>query len=484
VGVLLLTMLLTTYSYELGTVLGRPDTIKLLVSPQKVVERGDTIVVLDEERPAHLTVKHYTLDGFFIRERPYAPATDSGLFAGLCRAPDSVEARRLAGLVDDELYPEWKRTAAGPDGATWLVYSWIMGDGGGLTLAKLSGDGGSVAASGYGPSELDFRIGSMRDRLVHDSRDWPVFLSIGQRYVYLIASDFLWQYDQQARFIRKVGIDAEGCFKEPVGIALGPDGEYVTDFRLGRVWQHSAKYRSSWRRLPEEHSSPLPEPESPTYLCTGGEGRVWVTNVLAPGLRLLGFRSFREFAFGRQWGVDPEGHDFRVALKDSLLVCLAYTGGLHRVFIYDTLGRFVRTLGFESNEEHKADALVGLDNTGTIYGEMSFPHRMFRLSLDGEDTTWLQLPDSTRGHQLSWLQTWRVADTLYVLGQRFVGRDSPPAHCVFVFVADRFSHMIDESEFEDGLRGYFTDMAMDADGDFWFVDIWDRTVREYRQKHN
>ncbi len=481
---LLLALVIAPQTYELGTVLGRPDTIKLLVSPQKVVERGDTVVVLDEERPTHLTVKHYTLDGFFIRERPYTPATDSGLFAGLCRTPDSTEVQRLAGLVGDELYPEWKRTAAGPDGATWFVYSWIMGDGGGLTLAKLNRDGSGVTASGHGPVESGFRIGSMRYHLVHDSRDWPVFLSIGQRYVYLIASEFLWQYDQQARFIRKVGIDAEGCFKEPVGIALGPDGEYVTDFRLGRVWQHSAKYRSSWRRLPEEHSSAQLEPESPTYLCVGGNGMVWVTNVLVPGLQLLGFRSVREFAFGQHAGVGLEGIDFRVALKDSLLLCLVHNGGTHRVLVYDTLGRFVSMLGFESNEEHKADALVGLDNSGVIYGEMSFPHRVFRLSLDGEDTTWLQLPDSTQGYDLSWLQTWRVADTLYVLGGRHVGRDSPPAHCVFVFIEDRFSHIIGESEFEDGLRGYFTDMAIDADGDIWFVDIWDRTVREYCHKPN
>jgi hypothetical protein len=136
------------------------------------------------------------------------------------------------------------------------------------------------------------------------------------------------------------------------------------------------------------------------------------------------------------------------------------------------------------NEKHKHDALVGLDNSGVIYGEMSFPHRVFRLSLDGEDTTWLKLPDSTRGYELSWLQTWRVADTFYVLGKRYVAPDSPPAHCIFVFVADRFSHIIDDSEFEGGLRGHFTDMAMDADGDIWFVDIWDRTVREYCHKPN
>ena len=38
------------FSYNLGTSLGTPDTIKILQSPLKVVERYDTIFVLDQEK--------------------------------------------------------------------------------------------------------------------------------------------------------------------------------------------------------------------------------------------------------------------------------------------------------------------------------------------------------------------------------------------------------------------------------------------------
>ena len=456
--------------YEPGTVLGDPDTIKIVVSPLRVAEQEAGITVLDEERAGRLAVKRYTLDGFFVDSRPYSSADDR-LFAGSWRAPDRSLTDRLD--VGGETFAGWKATASGPDGTTWLVYSHQAGDAGGLGIIGIDEASGAVRARGFGPSASDYEVSSARWWWFLRDRELPFFLHVGPRYLYIVAQEMVWQYDHQARFVRCIGTEPGSEFKEPYGIAVAENGSlFITDFRLGRVWEYNPAQRD--RMVPVPASACI-EPESPTFITASGRNTFRVTDIAAPAVKTV--RNGRlACAFAPQdVGPGPGGTDFRIAVRGRLLVLHEYLRD--RIIVYDTLGTFIRV--HESDPEAGLDGprVAGIDNEGNCYGFAS--GRWFRFSPDKADTTWLSLPDSALGWELDWVRTYHIGSTLYVLGRRPRQGDSP-ACCLFVFENDRLDHVMADDWFRGGLEGYISDFCVDPSGGFWFVDIGDRVVREYR----
>ncbi len=459
---------LVAQTYDLGTTLGRPDTVKILVSPQRVAEHGDRIVVLDEERPGILAVKRYSLDGFFEDALPYEQDRDDPLFTGSSRLPDAELTDRLE--VSGETFRRWETMATAPDGTIWLVYSHQAGDAGGLGLLALDPESGSVRARGFGPGTSAYSVTSVRRRRFVRQFDWPVYLHVGIRYAYLIAHEMLWQYDRQARLVRRVGIESEGAFKEPYGITTAENRSlFITDFRLGLVWEYNPTQRG---RMAKTAASGCIEPESPTCISTAGRNTLVLSDIAGPSVRTI--RSGRQVcAFApRRVGPIAGGTDFRTATRGNMLLLHEYPRD--RILVYDTLGAFIRSI---DSDPHGGSRIVGIDNEGYCYGLQSGRH--FRFLADRTDTFWLTLPDTAMVYDFDWTRNWRVADTLYVLGSR-PRPGSVPARCLFVLVGDRLESVLAETWFEGGLYGYISDFCVDPAGSIWFVDIGNRVVREYR----
>jgi len=69
-----ITFFLLHFTYANGIAVGAPDTNDILLSPLSVVEHGDTIIVLDQEKERKI-IKYHTIDGFFIKQRIYVTSS-------------------------------------------------------------------------------------------------------------------------------------------------------------------------------------------------------------------------------------------------------------------------------------------------------------------------------------------------------------------------------------------------------------------------
>ncbi|MGB3477791.1 MAG: hypothetical protein WBB67_01375, partial [bacterium] len=120
---LCLTTILLSFTYEKDITLGAPDTIKILVDPIKVIEKNDTIIVLDKEGNFQF-LKRYTLDGFFIDAYLYAPKVDSQLFSQSWSEPtdDIIKKANIFALKGSGVYVEnqkWGAMFIEPDSMVW-----------------------------------------------------------------------------------------------------------------------------------------------------------------------------------------------------------------------------------------------------------------------------------------------------------------------------------------------------------------------------
>jgi len=474
--------LLFSYSYSLGTILGRPDTIKLLVSPQRVVERGDTVVVLDEDWPGHLSLKRYNSDGFFVRAEPYLADRDSGLFGVPWLVPDSATVALAMTRKPYEVHGLYDRTwgymAVAPDSTIWLVEQVGDADFFGTWVFGFSRRDSTWRVGGFGPYYSDFKYYTLRGNSKKVS-----YLYAGQRYLYLVSDELLYQYDREVRLVRKIGTSANGCFKEPSSIAVDNRGViYVSDFRLGKVWMWDPRAGRGLRDMPIK---PDLLEDSPSSMACDEEGGVWVSDLASGAVRRISWwsapRSFSLPELGQGEGMAV----FQIAVADSWLCVLENRtpDPGSRILVYDTLGRF-HGPQLPRNSASKVADTRGMDNAANGYfvgrAEPGARARFYRMSADGADLTKLVMPDSTPGYELDWSKAYRVAETLYVLGAGG-GYHTKSRGCFFVFVNDAFDHALDGAEFEGGLAGWYKDFAVDPSGNIWVVDIVNRVVQEYRR---
>lgn len=487
--------LLISYSYSKDITLGYPDTIKILINPTKVIENNDTILVLDQEGKFEI-IKEYTLDGFFIRARLYNPRADTSIFSN---GPEKADSRcgKLADsliMADEDTKTKyrlmvgkegrWQEMILEGDSLVWLIGSYQAGDVGGLTFICIDLRDSTLCAAGTGPYYNEYKIYSIRSRITRSQKP-PFYFYVGLRYVYLISSEFLLQYDRKLRFVRKIGIEANQCFKEPCGIALGNRGlVYITDFRLGTIWE----YRPGGKSLnlkPMIVSQEI-NPETPTFLSFSKNSGLWVTDIEHRVVKNIDYGSdIRSFTVDKI-SVQPGGTDYRIAVAGSMV----YIYYQSKVFGYTLFGQYQKT--YERDDyEGKKDDIICMDNAGNFYmfkrGANWGDVKSYRIDPIVNDTTTIVLPDSIQPHRMIWSNVYRCGDTLYMLGESHIYRpegESSHFRGFFVFVDDTLSHTISESEFEDGLPLKIADFAVDSYGLIWVVDIENRVVQRYRLMPN
>lgn len=477
--------------YSKDITLGYPDTITILINPTKVIEKNDTILVLDQEGKFEI-IKEYTLDGFFVRARLYNPRADTSTFTNGSQKVDSRYSKLADSLIMTNLDTKtkyglmagkagrWHEMILEGDSLVWLTGSWQAGDGGGLTFICIDVRDSTLYAVGTGPYYNEYKIYSIRSRIMRPQK--PTFyFYVGLGYVYLISSEFLFQYDRKLRFVRKVGIEANQCFKEPCGIALGNRGlVYITDFRLGTIWE----YRPGGKSLnlkPMIVSEEI-SPETPTFLSFSKTSGLWVTDVEDRVVKNVDYSSVIRSFTADKISVQPGGTNYRIAVADSMV----YIYYQSKAYGYTLIGQYQKT--YERRDyEGKKDDIICMDNVGNFYmfkrgtnwGDVTF----YRIDPIVNDTSIISLPDSIQPHRMIWSNVYRCGDTLYMLGESHIYRpEGVSSHFrgFFVFVNDTLSTTISESEFEDGLPLKITDFTVDSYGLIWVVDIENRVVQRYR----
>jgi hypothetical protein len=469
------------FTYQLGTTLGAPDTIKLLQSPLKVVEKGDTIIVLDQDKERRV-IKNYTLDGFFISMRQYEVGRDSLLFEPSWVEPEVKIKEQAFALFDEEfnfkdINENWKAMHIDNNNNVWLVGSWYAGDAGGLNFLSFNLKNSRVKAFGHGPILSYYRKNSIRSHFLKLYKT-PFYFHVGHHYIYLITSEFLWQYDRKGRLVRKVGIQSEYSFKEPCGITIGlHNSVFISDFRLGYIWKYNPNIKPSFRTI---RASKEILPESITFITTKEKGSLWFSDVLHRKVQNIG--SYSEIT--RSFSINElhyGGGEFSIALSNSLI--FLYEIAHHQVVVYDTLGHYIKTI---RGRNYKKDRVIGMDNYGNCYFfkvDRQFSDlRFFRISPIDIDTFHIILPDTFQSYRLEWQKSYRVKETLYVLGiyKPYLGdNDFGKVHGFFIFVNDTLSRIIDETEFECQLPEHISDFVVNRHGRIWVVDIENRLVQEY-----
>lgn len=288
----------------------------------------------------------------------------------------------------------------------------------------------------------------------------------------------LWQYDRQARFVRKIGNIPNQCFKEPCGLAIS-GSLYISDFRLGKIWE----YRTGGEKL-QLTCLPVSDailPETPTFLAYSPISGLWVTDV-----KFKTIKNIRHWEILRSFTLNlmnyfPGGTDYELAAVDSLI--LFYYGGY--VFVYNTSGNVLKNFK-GADHEGKQDGIIGMDNCGNFYsfkrGKNWSDMTFFRIDPMGNDTTIVVLPDSFQPYRMNWQKFYRIGDTLYVLGnnQIYPSQGAMNFRGFYIFINDTLKSMIADSEFEGGLQKSITDFVVDSYGLIWIADLDSRLVKRYR----
>lgn len=473
---------LFNFTYVKDITLGAPDTVKILVDPVRVVEKNDTIIVLDQEVNFQF-IKKYTLDGFFIDARLYSPKTDSLLFSQswsyptdeIIKKANLLVSKRSGVYVENQ---EWAATFTEPDSFIWLVCGHHIGDGGGLGIFACMPDDTVWRVSGYGPSADAYSKRTIRGVQRRS------YLYVSTRYVYIIAGEFLWQYDKQVRLVRQIGIEPNQCFKEPCGIATDNHGHlYISDFRLGIVWEYGpGGIKPRFRTM---FMNGEIKPETPTSLAYSDFSGLWVNDI---NMRYV--TNIIPKGFKRTFGINkitcrPGGTYFEIAVADSFLFAY-YNGYNNQVFKYSLCGNYIETYQ-STDDDGKKDNIVAMDNTGNIYmfrrGKEWSDMTFYRIDPIAHDTSAIALPDSFQPNRLNWLKVYRTGDTLYLLSSYTIthlNSSKTTTHGFLVFVNDTLSYTIPEAEFEGGLPERIIDFAVDSYGLIWIVDIGNRIVQRYR----
>jgi hypothetical protein len=470
---------LFSYTYKKDITLGAPDTVKILIDPVKVVEINDTIIVLDQEDNIQF-IKRYTLDGFFIDARLYSQKPDSILFSqlwstpteGIIKKADFLVSKRTGVCVENQ---KWRAMFIEPDSMIWLVCGWFIGDGGGLATFAAMPDDTVWRVSGYGPLADDYSIRTIR------GTKHRFYLYVSPRYVYIIASEFLWQYDKQARFVRKIGIEPNQCFKEPCSIAIDNHSHlYIADFRLGIIWE----YRSGGKTLNLKQISVSEDinPETPTSLAFSKLAGLWVNNIhMKIVSNIICYENNRTFGINKIT-CRPGGTNFQIAVTNKHL--LVYYS--NHVFKYSSYGEFIETYQ-PTDYELKKDNIISMDNTGNFYmmnrGKNWADVTFYCINPITHDTSALVLPDSFQANRLNCEKVYRTGDTLYMYSATYIYHskgESSSFRGFLVFVNDTLKYTISESEFEGGLPERIIDFVIDSYGLIWVVDIDKRIVQRYR----
>jgi len=475
----LVAILLGATTYQQVAVVGRPDTIKLLLSPREIAVQGDTVSVLDEEQPDSLVLKRFRTDGSFIDARRYDRPKDSALFAASPYVPDSASLAPLLRLSDEGEFV--LIAAARARDTLWVVYTRENGSGDATCygIAAIDVPADTVVVDGsYLAVEDAFSVSSLRGHL---TQQWPFAvparLCVGNEHEYLLAAGFAWQYDRRTCLVRRLG-QANRCFDEPSGLALTADGDLlISDYRLCSVWCYD---RHSGQLTLVADSAGTGRPFSVGDIVGSSTDDLWLT---ALG-HLQHLRQGRPELVVLDGILASEGGDvYRIAQAGPNLVLWDQTHG-NRAYVCDTTGRLLR----EFQGDHPCFAgICGLDNAGNVIlwrtTDMS-SYRFWRISADARDTAPLVLADSHVSMTPAMFRLCsRVGDTLYVLGARAPGPNGVAAHAMYVFVRDTLTALVPPESFSDSLGGCFSDVVVDKHGTLWVADIADRVVRAYRPAH-
>ncbi len=465
----------------MGTTLGKPDTIKILHTPLKVVEIADSIVVLDQESDKRV-IKYYSLDGFFIKKRPYIPDQDSMMFEPSWVEPDPEIVDIAYKRFSDEYGLDgenWIGMIQGLNNMIWLVGGWGAGDAGGTHFLGFDlWDETKRVYGREGPYLSYYHKHSMRSSMMRLYKS-PFYFHVGAYYIYLITMDYLWQYNFQGKLVRKIGIEPEGTFKEPYGVALDVNNTlYINDFRLGKIWRYNPRTMPAIRII---GASEEIVPEAVTYIIAE-YGSIWSADILHKTVKNMKnsrkiTRSFSINKFARS----PGTLDFEIALCDSFVFIHVLRS--HEVIVYDTLGRYVSTI---KGTNYKSDRVFRIDNEANVYffqvDKQSNKQRYYRLNPIEGDTFELFFPDTFQYYRLEWYRLYRYFNKLYVFGkyQHFYGGgDFRDIYGFFVFDNDTLTEIIEDTDFEGKLSKYITDFIVNKYGAFWVVDIEKRLVQEY-----
>jgi hypothetical protein len=474
-------LLLGAVGYEQVAVIGRPDTLKLLLSPQRVAELRDTVIVLDEERPGSLLLKRFSTDGEFVGERTYDPSDDSILFADHGFRPDSASLAPLMRQVDAGAFTLIGAARTGD--TLWTVYNNDIGSGDavGYDIAAIDARADSVVAHGWGPTVSSvYAVSSLREHLMpRRPSAATTAVCVGKNHFYLVAAGFVWQYDKQVRLVRRFG-RANGCFLEPSGLEIMADGTLVVgDYRLGTIWRYDARTG----QLAVQADSLVTGTSSVAYLAGASTDDLWFTSGASLHRLRMGHTEKMQFneIYPREGGII-----LRVAQTGPLVVLsdlLGIADDLSTAYVYDTAGKLLHQFEGDHSDPRYA-GICGMDNRGNVVLARSMGIRgwqFWRLSASAQDTTPLVVRD-TSAHMTPGMFRLcsRLGDTLYVLGAREPGRSGAPAHALYTFVQDSLVDVTPSSSFSDGLKGYYTDFAVDRHGDLWIADIGERVVYQYR----
>jgi len=259
--------------------------------------------------------------------------TAGGEFVAAWGRPSTIETE--AGVPRGFNEP-WD-VAVAPDGTIYVADTWNH------RIQKLDAEGRLITAWGlFGQYDPDDPIGqgafygprgvAIRPSSQEGAGEWRVYVTdTGNKRVQVF------EPDGQFAFQWGGGGVLEGYLDEPVGIAIGPDGEvYVADTwnRRVQVFDGDGTFLRQWPIAGWDTGVPDEKP----YLAADAEGRVYVTD---PGhYRVLVFDSLGNYllSFG-QYGLDersfalPTG--IAVSEDGSIYVTDAYSS---RVLVFDPLG--------------------------------------------------------------------------------------------------------------------------------------------------